>query len=725
MLGNTYYITGALNTSGSQTIHTTSLFSNDGNTNTLYAANANIGNVYGIIRPTSGTGTNGIIFPADPGGGTGDLATIQYYAATGEDTVLELAVTNDANDIIKLNATGGTTVTNKLTAGSLETIGNATIGNHLTVTTGGATITGNLDVTGNLNVTGNLVYQSIVDLVVDDPLIYLAANNTGNLYDLGFVASFVDAYYQHTGFARDHNTGIWRLFTGLVPEPTTTIDWANSVYAPFAAGSITSDANISASGNVSANNLSASNNISASGNVSGGNLNTTGTANIGTLIVTGNANVGNLGTSGLIVATGNITGSQLISTVATGTAPLVVTSTTRVANLNVGYANVADFINVNTVTTGTFYPILANALSGNVEESANANLTFNASTGDLSATLLTGTLTTNAQPNITSVGTLTGLNVNGTITAVNFTANTGVFTGNGSGLTNIQGGNVIGNVTSAITANFANYAGNVTVASQSNITSVGTLTGLNVSGNASFTGSNISLGAVGNLHITGGSNNYILTTDGSGNLSWSTGSNIANVKAGGVDTQVQYNDSGILGGNPGMTFNEGTTTLTANNFVASSRANLGAVGNVYIGGGNSGEILTTNGSGVLSWSNTITTTGNVTVGNIITTGYNIRSVATGITALGTTQANAFALTKEFNLVTVVSSGTGVALPTAVAGMAITVINKGSNQLNVYPAVNAAINSDSANAAYIQPVNGAIQYIALTSSQWYTVGGTYA
>ena len=725
MTGNTYYITGALNTSGSQTIHTTSLFSYDSNTNTLFAANANIGNVYGIIRPTSGTGTNGIIFPADPGGGTGDLATIQYYAATGENTVLELAVTNDPADIIKLNATGGTTVTNTLTADALVTVGNATIGNHLTVTTGGATITGNLDVTGNLNVTGNLTYQSIVDLVVDDPLIYLAANNTGNLYDLGFVASFVDSYYQHTGFARDHNTGIWRLFTGLVPEPTTTIDWANSVYAPFAAGSITSDANISATGNVSANNLSASNNISATGNVSGGNLSTTGTANVGTLIVTGNANVGNLGTSGLIVATGNITGSQLISTVATGTAPLVVTSTTRVANLNVGYANVADFINVNTVTTGTFYPILANALSGNVEESANANLTFNAANGELSATLLTGTLTTAAQPNITSVGTLTGLNVNGTVTAVNFTANTGVFTGNGSGLTNIQGGNVIGNVTSAITANFANYAGNVTVASQSNITSLGTLTGLNVSGNASFTGSNVSLGAVGNLHITGGSNNYILTTDGLGNISWNTGSNIANVKAGGVDTQVQYNDSGILGGNPGMTFNEGTTTLTANNFVATSRANLGAVGNVYIGGGNSGEILTTNGSGVLSWSNTITTTGNVTVGNIIASGYHIRSVATGITALGTTQANAFALTKEFNLVTVVSSGTGVALPTAVAGMAITVINKGSNELNVYPAVNAAINSASANAAYSQPINGTIQYIALTTSQWYTVGGTYA
>ena len=56
------------------------------------------------------------------------------------------------------------------------------------------------------------------------------------------------------------------------------------------------------------------------------------------------------------------------------------------------------------------------------------------------------------------------------------------FSGSGNNLSNIQGSNVTGNVTSAVTANFANYAGNVTVASQSNITSVGTLTSLTVSG---------------------------------------------------------------------------------------------------------------------------------------------------------------------------------------------------------------------------------------------------
>lgn len=49
----------------------------------------------------------------------------------------------------------------------------------------------------------------------------------------------------------------------------------------------------------------------------------------------------------------------------------------------------------------------------------SANLTFNKTNGELSAALLTGTLTTAAQPNITSVGTLTGLTLSGTLSVPN------------------------------------------------------------------------------------------------------------------------------------------------------------------------------------------------------------------------------------------------------------------------------------------------------------------
>lgn len=81
-----------------------------------------------------------------------------------------------------------------------------------------------------------------------------------------------------------------------------------------------------------------------------------------------------------------------------------------------------------------------------------------------------------AQPNITSVGTLTSLNVVGNLSV----SPSGVINGNASGLNNIPGANVVGSVPTAI------LAGTVTTAAQPNITSVGTLTSLAVTGGGVF-----------------------------------------------------------------------------------------------------------------------------------------------------------------------------------------------------------------------------------------------
>jgi hypothetical protein len=59
-------------------------------------------------------------------------------------------------------------------------------------------------------------------------------------------------------------------------------------------------------------------------------------------------------------------------------------------------------------------------------------------------------------------------------------------------------------------------------------------TNLSVTGNVTFTGANVSLGNISNLHITGGTADYVLKTDGAGNLSWtaqSTGTLTADVDA--------------------------------------------------------------------------------------------------------------------------------------------------------------------------------------------------
>ena len=83
------------------------------------------------------------------------------------------------------------------------------------------------------------------------------------------------------------------------------------------------------------------------------------------------------------------------------------------------------------------------------------------------------------------------------------------------------------------------------------------------------------------------------------------------------------------------------------------------------------------------------------------------------------------LSKEINAVATVSSGQGVALPSAVAGMVVNIINTSANSLLVYPASGGYINSLSQNAGFTQAAGSTLQFIAPTTGQWYTVGATFA
>jgi hypothetical protein len=58
-------------------------------------------------------------------------------------------------------------------------------------------------------------------------------------------------------------------------------------------------------------------------------------------------------------------------------------------------------------------------------------------------------------------------------------------------------------------------------------------------------------------------------------------------------------------------------------------------------------------------------------------------------------------------------------------MCIIITNSSATNLAVYPASGAAINSLSANAALTHGARATLQYIAPTTTQWYTVGATYA
>lgn len=88
------------------------------------------------------------------------------------------------------------------------------------------TFTGTVNVTGDLYVSGTTTTVNTQDIVVSDPMVYIGEDNTSNIVDLGFVASFNDGTYQHTGLIRDASASKWKLFKGVTDEPTTTVNFA-------------------------------------------------------------------------------------------------------------------------------------------------------------------------------------------------------------------------------------------------------------------------------------------------------------------------------------------------------------------------------------------------------------------------------------------------------------------------------------------------------------------
>ena len=100
------------------------------------------------------------------------------------------------------------------------------------------TLTGDLSVTGNVYLSGNVTTLSSNNLSINDPLIYLAQDNPANLQDIGLVGHFTTDRYQHTGLVRDATDGVWKLFSNVSSEPTTTMDFTGAVYDTIQVGSI-------------------------------------------------------------------------------------------------------------------------------------------------------------------------------------------------------------------------------------------------------------------------------------------------------------------------------------------------------------------------------------------------------------------------------------------------------------------------------------------------------
>ena len=362
------------------------------------------------------------------------------------------------------------------------------------------------------------------------------------------------------------------------------------------------------------------------------------------------------------------------------------------------------------------------SLTGNANVTGNINVT-----GDIQQTngqiiVVSGTKTANAPAILltqtwnNSSSVFNGIYVNITDTASDATSNiadfriggvskfnitkagnvsfAGVIAGNGSGLSAIAGANVTGAVTYATTANSvagANVSGAVSFATTANA-----VAGANVSGqvgNALVSGT-VYTNAQPNITSVGTLTSLSVT----GNIS---GANLTGTHYGAATGLTSIPGANVSGTVANATY--AVSSGTAGAVTTNAQPNITSVGTL----------------------SSLTASGNIQGGNVITTGYHIRSVDTSLSANGSTQTDATALVKEFNIVSTVSSGQGVKLPVAVAGMAINIVNTSANSLLVYPATNGIINSQSANASLSMPTKGSLQFIASSATQWYTVGSTYA
>ena len=589
----------------------------DGNINLSASGNANV-----VVVTGNGINVTGTITIAGSGGNLSgaNYVTANYFSGSG----------NNLSNIQAANISGTVANANySLYAGTLLTNAQPNITSVGTLTD--LSVSGNAIIAGNLTVSGTTTYVNVTNLAVSDPLIQLQSgpngaapsSNTGkdvgtalNYYDTSAKVAFMGWDVSNAEFGFGNTVSIASevvTFTSygnvragyFIGNGSQLTGITSAAYANYISNG-TSNVNIpTASGNVT---------VGVSGNANIVTVTGTGVNVAGTLNITGNANVGNIGaTNGVFTnvsgngsalssltganVTGQVANALIAGTVYTAAQPNI-TSVGLLTSLSVGP-------NSSITLTGTSGFVKANSIQG----TDGVNAIYPAYNGVTGAVGITGNLTV-------GVGIAANITANGNVTA-------NYFIGNGSSLTDIVGANVTGTVanatyaTTAGSAGSATTAGTVTTAAQPNITSVGTLSNLTSNGTINFTGaSNVSLGAVGNVKITGGTANYVLSTDGAGNLSW-----VAQTGGGGGAANISISDEGTL-----LTNSVASINFVGSGVTATNTGNAVTV-SIPLPETSTGSYLTRTytGNGV---QNTFTVTNGVTASSVLVTENGILQVPT-------------------------------------------------------------------------------------------------
>lgn len=339
----------------------------------------------------------------------------------------------------------------------------------ITIDPAAAGSTGNLIIEGNLQVKGNVTYIDSQTITVNDLMINMANNaNTSAQADGGGI-------------------GVGPVGSEYA---TLTFDDANTAWRSNIAMSVTG-------------------NVTATGTVSGANV--SGTLLTGTLTTAAQPNITSVGSLSALTITGNVTGNLLPSanvtydlgsasqawrslyisgntlyiadeSMAVNSASGIWSFTSNGGEITLGVeSQFANSVSANFfLGNGALLTGIVTA-SGNVNYANIANIAYSVDAANISGTVANAnyantagtaaTVTTNAQPNITSVGTLTSLNIAGNVSA-NYVL------GNGSQLTGLpeQYGNA------NVAAYLPTYTGNL---SPGNLTATGNVSATYILGNGS------------------------------------------------------------------------------------------------------------------------------------------------------------------------------------------------------------------------------------------------
>ncbi len=548
-------------------------------------------------------------------------------------------VSGDGANLTNVPAGAATSITDGTSNVDIPTTdGNVTVGvggtaDVLIVTSTGVNVTGTLNATGIItgdaggisnvvyaNVTGTPTLGNVSPLNLDGNVSNVLrgdgtfAADAESTYGDSNVVTLLNAFGSNTitttGLVTADGGGISNVpYANVTGTPTlgniSTLDidgsasnvlYGNGVFAAAASPALTGDgyqianltganvsgevsfaatANAVAGANVSGEvGFSAVSNSVAGANVSG-EVTFAATANaVAYANVSGTPTLGNISTIDIDGDAANVLYGNGVF--AAATSPALTGDGYQLSNITganvsgeVGFAAVANSVALANVSGA------GNIASINIDGAAGNVLYGNGAFAPVSATTAQ-TVTTAAQPNITSTGTLTSLTVTGALGVT-----TGVITGDGGGISNVVAGNISGTVNNAVLAQ------EVSQSAQPNIGSVGTLTALNVNDTIVSVGLTANTGDItvtaGVFAGDGGSISNVVGANVTGEVGFSAVANsvaIANVSgAGNIATvNLDGNTANYLDGTGSWGPVTATTATTAGTVTTAAQPNITSLG---------------------------------------------------------------------------------------------------------------------------------------------------